>query len=697
MFTSFRSPLVALTITLTAALFLLAPLSAGEVLTPEKLWQLKRLGSVTVSPDGNHAVYSVTQYNWQDETSNSDLYVLDIARGESRRLTSHTASDHNPIFAADGAGVYFLSNREDKAKAQLYYIALNGGEAERISNAPDGLSNVKLLPGQERLLFTKEVALGKPVKNLFEDLPNASARVYDDLKLRHWDGWFEGTYSHLHLADINGDNARDLMKDLTQDTPTKPFGDAGDFTISPDGKEIAYVALVPNRPADSTDTGIYLLPTDGKVAELLTKNMGGYDVEPRYSPDGTYLAWLSMETPGYESDRNRIMLYHRKNKTIEELTVGLDETVSHIAWQDNDTLIFNGPTKGTYQLYRMDITRKGKKHTGNITQITKGRHNLSSFTVKGDLILAKKSTHERPFELVKVNADGSLKTLTDINGDHYAKLDLPEIETMWVDATDGKKIHNWIIKPPNFDPNKKYPLLVYCQGGPQSMVSQFFSFRWNFHLMAAQGYVVVGINRRGLPGFGREWNDSIKGDYGGQPMRDILSSTDAMLAKDYIETQRVAAIGASFGGYTVFRLMGMNHGENKRFQSMISHCGLFNMEGWYGATEELFFPNRDMGGPYWESEEQKKQYAENSPHSYVQNWETPILVIHGQLDYRVPLTEGLQAFQAAKMKGNKARFLYFPDEGHWVLKPQNGILWHRIFFQWLEETLPGTKEKPSAP
>lgn len=695
MFQRFRSVRIALAVTFTAALFLVTSLHAGQTMTPEKLWQLKRLGEVAISPDGKLAVYGVATYQWKKETKNDDLFVLDLATGQSRRLTSHQAADINPIFSADSRYLYFLSNREDETKFQLYRIALDGGEAERISNSKNGLENVHLLPGEKHMLYSEAVSLGKPVTNLFEDLPKSEARLYDDLKLRHWDSWFDGTYAHLHLADVSGANPRDLMKGLTQDSPTKPFGDRGDFTFSPDGREIAYAALEPDRPAGSTDTGIYLLNRDSSKAELLTKGMGGYDLQPNYSPNGKYLAWLSMETPGYESDRNRLMLYDRATRKIEELTVGLDQTIDHFAWQNDSTIIFNAPTQGTYQLYRMAITKAGDTHKAEITQITEGRHNLTGFTVNGDIILAKKSTHERPYELVKINTDGSLQTMTDINGEFYTDLALPTVETLWVDATDGKKIHNWVIKPPHFDPNKKYPLLVYCQGGPQAMVSQFFSYRWNFHLMAAQGYVVIGVNRRGLPGFGREWNDSIKGDYGGQPMRDLLSSTDAMLAMDYIDRERVAAVGASFGGYSVFRLMGMNHGENKRFSSMISHCGLFNLEGWYGATEELFFPNRDLGGPYWESDAQKKQYAENSPSNYIQNWETPLLVIHGQKDYRVPMTEGLQAFQAAKMRGLKARFLYFPDEGHWVLKPQNGILWHRIFFQWLDETLPAGKNKAS--
>ncbi len=648
---------------------------AGERMTPELLWSLGRVGGPAVSPDGQWAVYSVRHYDWRENTGWSNLWLANLDSGENRQLTSGRHSDGSPSWTPDSRAVYFSSNRS--GASQAYRIRLDGGEAVQVSQFDASFGNLLLAPSGDYLLFTREVKLEDNVHDMFADLPKADAKLYEDLKFRHWDSWHEGSYSHLFTAGLDGGGARDLMPGQKTDTPLKPFGGRSEIAVSPDGREICYTAIA-GRPADSTDSGLYLVSKDGGEAKLITAGMNGYDVEPRYSPDGKYIAFLSMSTPGYESDRNRIMLYDRKTGQIRELTKGRDQTVSGIQWLDATTIVFNAPLKGSIQLYALDIG------SGSSRQITRGRHNLSSFATGGGKLVALKSTHERPYELYRVDPKtGAMTKLTAVNDQAYAKLDLPSVEEKWVKATDGKMIHNWVIYPPNFDPAKKYPLITYCQGGPQGMVSQFFSFRWNFHLMAAQGYVVVAVNRRGLPGFGREWNDEINRDYGGQPIRDILSSADAMIQEPYIDPSRTAAVGASYGGYTVFRLMGENHGAKKRFTTMIAHCGLFNLESWYLATEELFFPNHDQGGPFWTSPEQKKMYAENSPHTYVDRWETPILVIHGEKDYRVPVTEGLQAFTAAKIRGLDAQFLYFPEENHWVLTPQNGILWHRVFYRWL--------------
>jgi len=661
--------------TFALALALTALAAAGERLTPELLWQLGRVGSPAVSPDGAQAVYTVRHYDWRENNGWTNLWLADLKNGETRRLTAGRHSDSAPAWSPDGTAVYFASNRD--GATQVHRIRIDGGEAEKITDFEGGVANFQLAPTGDFALFTREVKLEDGITNLFSDLPEAEARLYDDLKFRHWDEWHEGTFSHLFVAKLSGGAPRDLMAGQKADTPLKPFGGASQIAVAPDGKEICYTAIV-GRPAQSTDSGLYLVSPDGGEPRLITGGMGGYDTEPRYSPDGRYIAFLSMKTPGYESDRNRIMLYDRQNGQIRELTEGRDQTVDDIAWLDANRLVFSAPLKGTIQLYTLDI-RNGKSR-----QLTQGRHNLSTFAIGGGALVALKSTHERPYELHRVSLDdGKLTKISGVNDALYAKLDLPTVEERWVKATDGKMIHNWVLYPPGFDPAKKYPLLVYCQGGPQGMVSQFFSYRWNFHLMAAQDYVVLAVNRRGLPGFGREWNDEINRDYGGQPMRDILSSADAMLAEPYIDTERTAAVGASYGGYTVFRLMGENYGEQKRFTTMIAHCGLFNLESWYLATEELFFPNHDQGGPFWTSEEQKRLYAEHSPHTYVDRWETPLLVIHGEKDFRVPVGEGMQAFTAAKLRGLDAQFLYFPEENHWVLSPQNSILWHRVFYRWL--------------
>jgi len=655
------------------------PSLAGEKLTPEKLWELNRVGSPTVSPDGQHVVFTVRQYDWRENKGNTDLWLVSIEGGDARQLTTSQANDSNPIWAADGQSIFFVSKRT--GRNQVFRLNLAGGEAQQITMLDQDMDTLKISPGGDFILFRRSVKLESNILEKYPDLPKADARLYDQLKFRHWDSWFEGTYNHLFRAKLDGSEAKDLMPNLKQDTPLKPFGGGEDFDISPDGKEICYTALVPGRPAGSTDTGLYLIPAEGGKAKLITPDMGGYDTHPIYSPDGKSIAFLSMATPGYESDRNRIMLYDRQRGEITELTAGRDQTVSSFIWFDDKTILFNAPFQGTVQVYRLNV------ENGQTETVTKGRHNLNGLASGGGNLVALKSTNERPYEVYRINpTNGDLTKLTGANDGIYAKLDLPKVEARWDRATDGKRLHSWVIYPPNFDPAKKYPMLTYCQGGPQGMVSQSFSYRWNFHLMAAQGYVVLAVNRRGLPGFGRAWNDEIRMDYGGQPLRDTLTATDAMLAQPYIDKDRVGAVGASYGGYMIFRLMGENYGDQKRFATMIAHDGFFNMESWYLTTEELFFPNRDQGGPFWTSQAQKDNYAKHSPHTYVQRWETPIMVIHGQKDFRVPATEGIQAFQAAKILGLKAQFLYFPEENHWVLSPQNGILWQRLFYDWLERT-----------
>jgi len=411
--------------------------------------------------------------------------------------------------------------------------------------------------------------------------------------------------------------------------------------------------------------------------------MMGYDMDPVFSPDGKSIVWNSMERDGYEADRNRIFMMNLQSGTKEELTKGLDRNCNSPQWSSNGkTLYFSSPEKGTYQLFSMDVATK------QVRQITKGQHNYYGFVPNGDHIIASKASMSTPHELFKVDLrSGTDKQLTKINTDLLRKIKMGEVKERWVKTTDGKDMLVWMIYPPNFDPNKKYPALLYCQGGPQSTVSQFWSYRWNFQMMAANDYIIVAPNRRGLPSFGTEWNEQISGDWGGQAQQDLLSAIDDAKQESYIDENRLGAVGASYGGYSVYWLAG-NH--NKRFKTFISHCGLFNLESWYGTTEEMFFANWDLKGSYWDKNK-SKTWSTDSPHRYVGNWDTPMLVIHGGKDFRVPESEGMQAFQAAQLQGIPSRFLYFPNEGHWVQKPQNGILWQRVFFEWLDKSLKTTK------
>ncbi|MEM8680715.1 MAG: S9 family peptidase, partial [Planctomycetota bacterium] len=616
---------------------------------------------------------------------------------ESRALLTDWSSIGDVHFAKSpfGERIFFsgASGEIEDQSPQAWSLNPVDGGVVQLSDLEDGLANLKVSPTGTHLAFTIDVKLDDEVTDTYEDLPEADARIIDGLMYRHWNAWHDYKYSHLCVAAINDagkmDEPIDLMEGLKVDCPVPPFGGSEQFNWAPDGKQIAYTMKDVADWAESTNSDVYLTDLDEPGTRVnISKGMEGYDNDPVYSPDGKLLAFHSMQRPGFEADRNRIMIYDLATKGINDATAGLDQTAHGGTWlPDSSGLLFVSETQGTNQVFKTTFANK------KTVQVSQGQYNWGLVDVlpSGEQAIVTQTSMIRPAELAVLTLkDGVFQTLTDINGEIFAHLELPTVEERWVEATDGKKIHCWVIYPPEFDPAKKYPLLTYCQGGPQGQIGQWFSYRWNFHLMAAEGYVVLAPNRRGLPGFGREWNDQISKDWGGQAMQDILAATDDMVKEPYIDKKHVAAIGASFGGYTVYWMMG---NADDRFCCMIAHCGVFNLESMYGGTEELFFVNWDMGGPYWQSDKIKKDYERFSPHEYVEAWKTPLMVIHGEKDFRVPVTQGMEAFTAAQVQGVESRFLYFPEEGHWVMSPQNGVLWHRLFFDWLDKYMGVKPEK----
>lgn len=658
--------------------FVFATFGQVNVMTPELLWKLKRVGGVQVSPDGEKMFYSVSIYDVDDNSGRSHVKFIDVNTGQQSKLEGAYREvkplswvSNNEVLAQRGEALLIYNLDEKKGQ----YIIKEG--------LKDG-SGFKLSPDRQTLLYIKDVKLDQTINEKYKDLPQANAMVYDDLMYRHWDSWHDYKYSHIFViqADNGTFDARkavDIMRGKKYDSPLNPFGGMEQITFSSDSKSVVYTCknLVGKDYAQSTNSELYQYSIESRLTTKLPNTREGYDVQPIYGPKGGY-AWLSMGKNGFESDKNDI-LYSNDSKSVVNLTKDIDLTVSDFVFGPKEEKIyFKSVIDATYQLFELNIKTKTYR------QITEGQHNYTSIALAGKYLVGTRQDMNHPNEVYKVNIkSGEQVQLTNENKAIFDNLKLCKIEKRMIKTTDNKEMLTWVIYPPNFDPNKKYPTLLYCQGGPQSAVSQFYSFRWNFQLMASKGYIVVAPNRRGLPGFGQEWNDAISKDWGGQPMDDYLSAIDEVSKESYVDENKLGAVGASYGGYSVYYLAGIH---NKRFKAFISHCGLFNLESWYGTTEELFFANWDIGGPYWKPEN-KELYLKNSPHKNVDKWDTPMLVIHGGKDYRVPLSEGMQAFQAAQLQGVPSKFLYFPEESHWVLSPQNGLVWHREFFSWLDNWL----------
>lgn len=649
-------------------------MNAQQVMTPEILWTLKKVGVQAVSPDQSSLIYKVGQVDLKTEKTKNENYFLNVLNNQSSKIDLGKKSlvqwDKNGLYAQEGDKI-FLSKDSGKTWTEFYTI----GEVDNIIISPDG----------KKIAFSKQVLVEKLMgKDKYADTPKTTAQVYTDLNHRHWDYFNEGKYNHVFVVDVsaNVDSAKDLLEGKTWDSPQRPFGGAEDFIFSPDSTQLLYVTKPKSGKeySTSTNTDIFAYDLASGATKNLTETNKGYDVNPKFSPDGKSLLWQSMERDGYEADKNDIKMMDWKSGKLSNLTKAWDESVSgDVFWSgDSKNIYFTAAYRGTKQLFSLD-TKSSK-----VQQITKGDFDINEiFADQKSSLLVSKTDINHASELFSVNLkNGELKQVTEANKDSYAKLAQGKSELKMVKTTDGKEMGVWFHYPPNFDPNKKYPTLVYCQGGPQSALTQFFSTRWNFALMVANGYIVVAPNRRGMPGWGTKWNEEISRDWGGQPMKDYLAATDFAKTMPYVDGERVAAVGASYGGYSVFMLAGIH---NNRFKTFIAHDGLFDMKSWYLTTEELWFANWDLGSP-WEKP-LPKAYTDFNPSNFVDKWNKPIMIFQGGIDYRVPYEQGQEAFQAAKLRGLKSKLVYFPNENHWVLHPQNGLVWQREFFDWLKETL----------
>jgi len=652
----------------------------------EAMWQLKRLGSDVVSPDGKKIIYRISSYDFDNgvEQPNSSS-VFKIIHTDQKNETTVLPSTKDAIgnlqWISDSEIIFLVKTNDIKQIVTQHFDGTN-----RKILTPNGCNHIEefmVSPKGTYILALQTVKVKKGLKENHPDLSKANAYIYDDLLYRHWDSWEDETAKQLFLYEVDngtiGGNGINLLEGTVFHGVLPPFGGLENVSFSPDESSVLYVSkkLIGKNFALSTNSDIYQFSIKTGNTTNLTTAHKGYDTHPMYNSEGSALAWLSMARDGFESDKNDLLIL--ENGSVTNLTKEIDLTVSSFVWsEDGSSLFFSAMHHATAQLFELDL--KSKKHR----QITQGNFNYTSLHQRGKTIYATRQSMLHPNELYEVSIkSGEATELTDENGALLDNFDRPLIEQRWITTSDNKKMLTWVILPPNFDENKKYPTLLYCQGGPQSAVSQFFSFRWNFRVMASQGYVVIAPNRRGLPSFGQEWNDAISKDWGGQAIEDYLSAVDEVKKEKYVDENRIGAVGASYGGYSVYYLAGVHDG---RFKSFISHCGLFNLTSWYGSTEELFFANWDIGGPYW-LPKNKEMYSKNSPHTNVNKWDTPMMVIHGGKDFRVPYTQGLEAYQAAQLKGIKSRLLFFPEENHWIMNIHNSLLWHREFYGWLKETL----------
>ena len=651
-------------------------------MTPEALWAMGRIGGMNVSPDGKRVVYTVAYYSVPENKSNREVFVMNADGSDNKQITKTGFAENEAVWIKGGTKIAFLCN--ESGSSQLWEMNPDGTDRKRLSDYDKDIEGFAFSPDEKKVLFISQVKTVNSTADKYPDLDKATGVIITDLMYKHWDEWVT-TVPHPFVADFDGEsisNPVDVMEGELFESPMKPFGGIEQLAWNTTSDKIAYTSRkkTGKEYAISTNSDIYVYDLNTKQTTNITEENKGYDTNPTYSPDGKSIAWLSMERDGYEADQNRLMVMNLETGEKTFVSKDFDSNVDSYCWSaDCERIYFTGVWHGESQVYQIDLANGNK-----ITPLTEGMYDYASVALLGDKLIAQRHSMSMGDEIYSIDLTGdhTVTQLTFENKHIYDQLTMGKVEERWMKTTDGKQMLTWVIYPPQFDPNKKYPTLLFCEGGPQSPVSQFWSYRWNFQIMAANDYIIVAPNRRGLPGFGLEWTEAVSGDYGGQCMKDYFTAIDEVAKEPYVNKDRLGCVGASFGGFSVYWLAGHH---DKRFKAFIAHDGIFNMEMQYLETEEMWFANWDMGGAYWEKQNATAQRTfANSPHKFVDKWDTPILCIHGEKDYRILANQGMAAFNAAVLRGVPAELLIYPDENHWVLKPQNGVLWQRTFFEWLD-------------
>lgn len=668
--------------------------SATGIFDIDALEALGRVSEPRVSPDGKRVLFGVSYESVPQNKSNRDLYVMNIDGTGVTRITKTAQSENSAVWIDNGTRIAFVY-AEKGSSPQLWVMNADGTERHAATNIEGGIEGFLFSPDQSKVVLISTVKYNRTAADIYPDLPKATGRVIDDLMYKHWDTWvteiphpFIGAFDGQTITDL-----KDIMEGEPYEAPMRPFGGVESFAWSPDSKILVYTSRKKTgmEYALSTNSDLYAYNLTTGTTTNLTEGMMGYDTNPAFSPDGRYMAWLSMERDGYEADKNRLFIRDNATGQKTDLTSDWDYTIEEFVWNPNGKNIwFIAYHQGVAPIFNMEVA------THKVTTVAEGLYDYTTLApVDNKTIVTMRHSMLRPNEIYRIGPKTKKGVkedvaLTDINGDIFAQLTMPTIEAKKVPTTDGKEMLTWVIYPPKFDASHKYPAILYCQGGPQSAVSQFWSYRWNFALMASNGYIMIAPNRRGVPGFGTEWEEQISKDYPGQNMRDYLSAVDYMKANEpAIDPARIGATGASYGGFSVYWLAG-NH--DKRFAALLAHAGIFNTEAQYLETEEMWFANWDMGGAFWDKDNAVAQRTfATSPHRFVDRWDTPIMISHGEKDYRILASQGMAAFNAAKMRGIPAEMVIFPDENHWILKPQNAVMWQRLFFRWFDRWLKPAK------